>query len=232
MQMSELELKKMLEQGCLQLGINLALDAAEMFLKYLEELKLWNQKINLTAITSDREIVLRHFLDSLCLYKSIKRLETDNLTLLDIGAGAGFPGLPLKIIDPGLDITLMDSIEKKVFFMRHVIRRLGLGKGVKAVCGNAGSREILSAYGPAFDVITSRAVASLKDLLPISLPLCKINGHIIAIKGPAYADELKELEIKGVSTPAIKEIQAPFEERINYIVVFQKVPADGNSRQL
>ena len=122
----ETENKDLLVEGAKTFGIHLDGKAIEFFELYLKELLKWNQKINLTAIRSEKGIVLKHFLDSLSVYPYIPK----TCSLLDIGSGAGFPGIPLKITQPNLEMTLIDSVRKKVDFQRHIIRMLGL-KGTK-----------------------------------------------------------------------------------------------------
>ncbi|MEK7828169.1 MAG: 16S rRNA (guanine(527)-N(7))-methyltransferase RsmG, partial [Deltaproteobacteria bacterium] len=116
--MTNEEQKNILMAGGKELGLAIGDKELSSFLSYLKELKEWNKKINLTAITDDKDIIIRHFLDSLTLASFLSGKET----LLDIGSGAGFPGIPLNIVIPDLKITLMDSVNKKVIFMRHIIR--------------------------------------------------------------------------------------------------------------
>ena len=134
----EAENKDLLIEGAKTFGIDLDEKAIEAFGLYLKELLKWNQKINLTAIRSEKGIVLKHFLDSLSVYPYLP----EHSFILDIGSGAGFPGIPLKIIQPSFEITLIDSVRKKVDFQRHIIRRLGL-KGTEAIHGRVQDREIL-----------------------------------------------------------------------------------------
>lgn len=213
------ELARLLKDGASELGIALDEAAINAFFVYLEELKAWNRRINLTSIDSDREVVIRHFLDSLTPYRHIKGAER----LLDIGAGAGFPGIPLKIADPTIEVILMDSVEKKVHFMRHVIRKLGL-KGIEAVSGRVEERLLIDRYAFGFDCVISRAFTGLGRFIELSLPYLRAGGSIVAMKGPAYKDELEEAcGIKGLEPPQIYEIKVPFEERSTTLVIFKKL---------
>jgi 16S rRNA (guanine527-N7)-methyltransferase len=140
--------------------------------------------------------------------------------ILDIGSGAGFPGIPLKIAYPRLDVTLIESRKKKVYFMRHIIRSLGLGMAIKALDERAESVAFTKTHANTFDIVTSRAFSSLKDFLNVALPLCAPLGRIIAIKGPAVDNEL--IKVPGLSAPEITKIKVPFEARTNSLVIFTK----------
>ncbi len=219
MELKHGNLARLLKEGAAELGVALDEGAIAAFSVYLEELKAWNRRINLTSIDSDKEAVIRHFLDSLTPYRYIKGAGR----LLDIGAGAGFPGIPLKIADPTIEVTLVDSVEKKVHFMRHVIRKLGL-KGIEAVSGRVEERALIERYASGFDCVISRAFTGLGRFLELSMPYLKAGGSIIAMKGPAYKDELEEAgRIKGIEPPRIYEVKVPFEQRSTTLVIFKKV---------
>jgi len=160
----------------------------EQFLHYRQELLDWNSRINLTAITDPDEVLLKHFLDSLALLIVYDRPET---RLLDIGAGAGFPGLPLKIVRPQWHVTLLEATNKKVLFLRHMIEILQL-TGIEAMHGRA---EVLAhdgAFRASFDVVTARAVASLPTLLEYAAPFCHVGGQIILPKKGDLVEELAQ----------------------------------------
>lgn len=211
------KLKGLLRDGASQLGLELTQKAVDDFLIYLRELKAWNRKMNLTSIDDDRGIVIRHFLDSFTAHALFKGAER----LLDMGAGAGFPGIPLKILMPCLDVVLIDSVEKKVHFMRHVIRALGL-KGIEAMSGRVEDPSMIKRIPP-FDIVISRAFTELKNFIPLALPYLKAGGKIVAVKGPAYKEELKEAGLKGVIGPEVFEVAVPYEKRVNTLLVFTKV---------
>ncbi|HLC17795.1 MAG TPA: 16S rRNA (guanine(527)-N(7))-methyltransferase RsmG [Thermodesulfobacteriota bacterium] len=213
--MKEKELKDILRQGALELGVELDEGAIEKFRVYLRELTTWNKKINLTSIADEREIVIRHFLDSLTPWRILK--DSGCRTLLDIGSGAGFPGIPLKIAEPGLEVVLMDAVEKKVNFTRHVIRTLALS-GIRAEKARVEDPGFIRKYGGHFDCVISRAFSGLKKFIHIAEPLCREGGLIVAIKGPGAADELKELK----KAPEIREIRLPFSDRTTVILSFKK----------
>lgn len=212
------KLFKTLKSGAEELGVDLTEEALARLDEYLGELKAWNRKINLTAIDTDSEVVTKHFLDSLTPYRYLKGAAR----LLDIGAGAGFPGLVLKIADPSIDVVLMDSVEKKVHFMRHVIRKLGL-KGASAIAGRAGDMAVVESHRGAFDVVISRAFSELGGFLALAGPYLAPGGLVIAMKGPKYAEELKGTAgLKGFSPPETHEVRVPFTDRTTAVIIFHK----------
>jgi 16S rRNA (guanine527-N7)-methyltransferase len=174
----ELENRHLLVEGAEAFGIRLNEKQVEAFDLYLRELLKWNQKINLTAIRSEKGIVLKHFLDSLSVFPYLSKTAS----LLDIGSGAGFPGIPLKIVHPSLEITLIDSVRKKIDFQKHVIRMLGL-KGTEAIHGRIQGKEILQSMTGRFDAVISRAFSDLRTLLLLAFPLLKRGGILLAMKG-------------------------------------------------
>jgi 16S rRNA (guanine527-N7)-methyltransferase len=156
------------------------------------ELVRWNQKVNLTAITDPFEVAVKHFLDSLPALRSIP----EDATLLDLGSGGGFPGLPLKVLRPSLTITLIDASRKKVNFLKHVIRTLKLDK-IEALHIRAEDLANDPLYRHKFDVVISRAVSSLGLFRRRAWPLVIDTGAIIALKGDIAKDELNELPGRG-----------------------------------
>jgi 16S rRNA (guanine527-N7)-methyltransferase len=184
----EIPNKGLFVEGAKAFGIDLDERKIEAFELYLKELLKWNRKINLTAVRSEKGILLKHFLDSLSVYPYLP----ERSFILDIGAGAGFPGLPLKIVRPAVELTLIDSVRKKVDFQRHVIRILGL-KGVEAIHGRVQDKGILRDLGGRFDIILSRAFSDLQTLLALSLPFVKKAGTVIAMKGEVEDEEIKYL---------------------------------------
>src|SRR6266446_1507536 len=171
----------MFTEGLRQLGLGVNGPAGrerpllQQFLRYRQELLDWNTRMNLTAITDPGEVLIKHFLDSLSLLIVYDRPGT---RLLDIGAGAGFPGLPLKIARPQWHVTLLEATGKKVTFLRHVIETLQL-KNVVAVHGRAEELAHNAEYRAAFDIVTARAVASISTLLEYGAPYCRVGGQVI-----------------------------------------------------
>jgi 16S rRNA (guanine527-N7)-methyltransferase len=180
----EKENRTLLIDGSKVFGIDLEEKKIEDFERYFRELLKWNQKINLTAIRTEKGIVLKHFLDSL----SANPCLSDASTLLDIGSGAGFPGIPLKIVNPGLEVTLIDSVQKKVAFQRHIIRTLRL-TGIEAIHGRVQDQEVTQRLKERFDVVISRAFSDLSTLLILSQPFLKKGGKVLAMKGKRESEE-------------------------------------------
>ena len=140
--------------------------------------------------------------------------------VLDIGSGAGFPGLVLKIADPSLEVTLLDSREKRVFFLRHVLRTLGLGEGISAIHGRA--EALLPGYANAFDCVVSRAFSALSTFLALAGPYTRQGGFIIAMKGPRGREEAEAIEVNGLEGPRIEGVTLPFDGRKGFFIIFKK----------
>lgn len=175
--------------GSKELGIDLDEDKIEKFRIYKDLLKEWNNKINITAITEDKEIIIKHFLDSITPY--ILGLFKGEKKVIDIGTGGGFPGLPLKIINQDLDVTLMDSLNKRIRFLQEVLDSLELDK-IEAVHGRAEEVSRTKEYREVYDICISRAVASLDTLCEYCIPFVKPGGYFISMKGPDIDEELNQ----------------------------------------
>lgn len=175
-------------EGLRQLGLALDAHQLEQFPRYREELLDWNMRMNLTAITDPEEVLIKHFLDSLSLLLVYDKPQT---RLLDIGSGAGFPGLPLLIVRPQWHVTLLEATGKKVTFLHHIIEVLQL-KDVVAIQGRAEELGHRTEYRGAFDLVTARAVASLSTLLEYAAPYCRVGGQIIFPKKGALTEELEQ----------------------------------------
>lgn len=193
------------------------LNALEIYKDLLIE---YNKKFNLTAITQEEDIYLKHFYDSLTLTKSLNLKE--NLNILDIGTGAGFPGLVLKIFFPNLQITLIDSNNKKISFLNLVIKELDLSN-ITCICTRA--ENLPKEYLEYFDVVTSRAVSEIRILLELSLPFLKVNGYFIPMKSD-YQSELenanKTLKILNSKVLEIIEFKLPNENSKRTLIKIQK----------
>ena len=227
------ELLEILCQGAEELGVGELTEAqASAFSTYLDELKRWNSRINLTAIRDEREIVIRHFIDSLVPFKVLSGIKDGRGSILDIGAGGGFPGLPLKVVLPEMKVTLVDSVEKKVNFMRHAIRTIGLADAT-AVAGRAEDPAIIEAIGKGgFDCVISRALTELGAFVEMARPYLNEGGIIIAMKGPLEGAGTEaspgretpiKAELKAVESLEyeIVETSVPFAERVTTMVIFR-----------
>lgn len=198
-----------------KLNISVTKENLASLAKYKDLLVEYNKKFNLTAIKSDEEIYLKHFYDSLTLIKAYSL--NGNLKLLDIGTGAGFPGIVLKIFYPDLELTLLDSNHKKIAFLEVVIKELNL-KNV--TCINSRAENLPKTYREYFDIVTSRAVAHLRILLELSIPYLKVGGKLIAMKGLSE-DEIKE------SAKILEKLDSRIVDTIKF-----NLPIEGSNRSL
>lgn len=174
------------------------------FIKYMRLVQEWNEKINLTAITEDEEFIKKHFID--CI-KAFKSEEIRNAkTLIDVGTGAGFPGVPIAIMRDDLQVTLLDSLNKRINFLNLVVKELDL-KNVITIHSRAEDGARKSELREKFDVATSRAVANMAVLSEFCLPYVKVGGNFVALKGPAIEEELKNsTNALGVLGGKLKEV--------------------------
>jgi len=203
-----MNLQTMLLKGAEELGVKLSTKNINDFIIYLEELKIWSKKINLTGLKKDEDIITNHFLDSLSILKYIK----EDSTLLDIGTGAGFPGVPISIVYPGCFVTVLDSAQKKILFVRNIIRRLSL-RNVKAITGRAEAKEN-NLKGISFDFVVTRAVSDFYNVIKLSSPYLNQNGRMIVMRGEKGELELevmsKEIENLELSVDKIDVFNLPF----------------------
>lgn len=179
---------ELLIKGAQELGITLTEEKLRLFYIYLRDLKKWNRVYNLTAIRDDEGIVLKHFIDSLSYLKAIPARK--GLSIIDVGTGAGFPGIPLKICHPEMILTLVDSSTKKTLFLSHICRILGF-KDIKIIQKRF---EAIEDLGHSFDILVTRALYKIKDLLRYGIPILKPGGLIVVSKGPAFESEIREAE--------------------------------------
>ncbi|MBI5055218.1 MAG: 16S rRNA (guanine(527)-N(7))-methyltransferase RsmG [Nitrospirae bacterium] len=196
--MSRFSSHELLKKGLKELGIPCSDLQITAFMTFLSELRKWNSAYNLTALRTDEDIIVKHFLDSL-LY--LKAIPEGDLKLADAGSGAGFPGIPIKIVRPEIDITLIESSRKKCSFLRHMIRSLNLTQinVLEQRLENIGDEN-----KSAFDVIVSRAAFSIKAFLNTACPYVKEGGILVLSKGPKMTEELKELDTEDAVKDIIK----------------------------
>ncbi|MGN0950657.1 MAG: 16S rRNA (guanine(527)-N(7))-methyltransferase RsmG [Mitsuokella sp.] len=207
-------------------GLTLSEEQLRQFTRYYELLIEWNEKMNLTAITEEHEVAVKHMVDSLTAYDT--SLFQDGVSVIDVGTGAGFPGLPLKIFCPGIKLTLMDSLNKRVKFLQTVVTELGL-QNVECVHARAEEGARNQKYREQFDIAVSRAVARLPILCEYCLPFIKKGGHFLALKGRAYAEEAEEakkaIKVMGGSHTEVREVHLPdLEDKRAIIIVTKTMP--------
>lgn len=209
-----------------ELGLALTAGQQEQFGRYLELLLEWNARMNLTAIRDPEEIQVRHFLDALTC--ATVTGDLNDLSLIDVGTGAGFPGLPLKILYPLLRLTLADSIGKKIDFLRAVAAELGL-ESVTIVNDRAEEMGQDAAHREAYDWAVARSVAELRVLAEYLLPLVRPGGRMLAMKGEAVDEEmiaaLPSISQLGGGEATAHRVLLPGTDRIHVLVVIDKVAA-------
>lgn len=211
-------------KGLDELDIKLESKSIEDFRLYKELLKKWNEKINITAIKQDNEIDIKHFLDSLTIFKTgyIK----DGFKIIDIGTGGGFPGIPIKIANKSTEVVLLDSLNKRIKFLTEVINKTNLDN-IKAIHGRAEDYGRDEEYREKFDLAVSRAVAPLNILLEYCLPFVKVGGYFIAMKGPQINNEVEEskksLDLIGGIIEDRFDIKLPFSDITHKLLVIKKI---------
>ena len=216
-------LEELLFKSCGKIDVKLDEKQIGQFMAYKDLLLEWNEKMNLTAITDEREIMLKHFADCLMLCP-----ETDALggkTVIDVGTGAGFPGVPLKIARPELEVTLLDSLNKRITFLNEVVSGLGL-ENVKCLHLRAEDGGADKNLREKFDLCVSRAVADLSVLSEYCLPFVKVGGYFISMKGPDVSEETerakKAVKILGGSIEEVKKTAIPGTDIVHSLVIIKK----------
>ncbi len=189
---------------CRDFGTEITPDIENKLNLYGNLLLEWNEKINLTAITEPEDVLYKHFYDCILFFKN-SSIPTNN-KIIDVGTGAGFPGLVLKIVRPDLEVTLLDSLNKRINFLNDVINKLGL-KGINAIHSRAEEAGRNPLYREKYDIACARAVAAMPVLMEYCVPFVKVGGQFIAMKGPSAGDELalcnNAIKQLGVDKPTI-----------------------------
>lgn len=221
-----------LQAGCAELGIDLTAEQGAQFEQYYRELVTWNGRFNLTAITDYEDVQVKHFLDCLAGWPLVAEELGDGsssshpLRMVDVGAGAGFPGLPIKIVAPDLDLTLIDGTGKKITFLNHVAQTLQLDH-VHTVQGRAEELGRQEAFRGQFDLVTARAVAPLNTLVEYLLPLVRMSGLAVIFKGGSAPQEFiearKAIETLGGETVRLAPVRVPYLDASRFILLIKKV---------
>ena len=198
----------------------------QQFITYYELLLEWNSFINLTAITEYNEVIIKHFIDSISLVNACDLSK--NVKVIDVGTGAGFPGIPLKIVFPNLQITLLDSLNKRVKFLNEVIQKLGLAN-IDTIHGRAEDIAKMELYREKYDICVSRAVANLSTLSEYCLPFVRINGCFVSYKSEKITEEMKTakraIELLGGKINGQKEFILPESDINRNLFIINKVKA-------
>lgn len=208
-----------------KIDIEINNEQSQKFYNYMNLLLEWNEKINLTAITEPNEVILKHFVDSATIIKYIE----DNMKIVDVGTGAGFPGIPLNIINSKANYVLVDSLNKRINFLNEIINNLKL-ESINTV--HSRIEDFGKDNKESFDIATSRAVASLNILLEYLLPLLKVGGICICMKGSNAKEEIensnKALEILGGKIEKVEEIILPDSDIVRNIIIVRKIKSTPN----
>lgn len=218
-------LEELLCESCRKIGVELNQAQLKQFMTYKDMLIEWNEKMNLTAITDDREIILKHFVDCLALCSGA---DMSGKKIIDVGTGAGFPGVPVKIACPDIDITLLDSLNKRITFLNELTKVLGLEKTdcVHMRAEDGGNDKVLR---ESFDMCISRAVANLSVLCEYCLPFVRVGGMFISMKGPDVTQEIFEAEkavrVLGGEISEIKTVSIPETDINHSLIIINKIKA-------
>ena len=222
------EFKQEIEKYLEELNIELNEKQISDFYKYMKLLIEWNEKMNLTAIIEPKEIILKHFVDSLTINKYIEK----NAKLIDIGTGAGFPGIPLKILRPDINVTLVDSLNKRINFLNEVIKEISVEK-IETIHSRAEEIGKNIKYREKYDIATSRAVANVATLSEYLIPLVKENGKCIYMKGPDTEKELlngkKAINVLGGEVIKKEEFSIPKSDIKRTIIIISKIRKTPNN---
>lgn len=221
------EFKNDLSEKSNKIGLNMTEDQIKNLYTYMNLLLEWNNHINLTAITQENEIILKHFIDSLTIHQYIG----DKQNVLDIGTGAGFPGVPLKIIKEETNFILVDSLNKRIHFLEEVKNKLGLKK-IELIHSRAEDLAKDNKYRENVDIAVSRAVANLRVLVEYMLPFVKVGGKCICMKGPNLEEEINEsknaIKILGGKIEKVETIFLPESDIERNIVIIKKIEQTSN----
>lgn len=227
-------MRQTLYHGAQQFNLTLTEAQLNAFQTYSSELIAWNRRTNLTRIIEPEEITVKHFLDSLSVYRALRSVaaskdaHSSNFTfsMIDVGSGAGFPGLPLKIALSNIQLTLLESTAKKTAFLQHIVDTLRL-TGVTVLTARAEEVGHQAAHHEQYDVAVARAVSALPVLVEYTLPLVKVGGVLIAQKGQSPTEEIEAaanaLDILGGEVSQVLPVEIPGLEEVRHLIIIQKI---------
>lgn len=225
-----MEFFDLMNRACKDVGLELTEDKFNKFMIYKELIQEWNKQVNLTAITEDEAIIKKHFID--CI-KAFKLDEFKNAkSIIDVGTGAGFPGIPLAIMNEDTNVTLLDSLNKRINFLNVVVNKLGL-KNVTTIHSRAEDGARNNILREKFDIATSRAVANMSVLTELCIPYVKVGGNFIALKGPSIESELDNsfnaIKILGAKLIDVIEVEVEDTDLKHNLVLVKKIKSTPNS---
>ena len=216
--MQYIEFENIFKEECIKNNILIKEEKIKLFYDYMKYLLDWNEKINLTAIKEEKEFIVKHFVDSL----SISEIVGDNKRIIDVGTGGGFPGIPLKLLNENLNVSLVDSVNKKIMVLNDIINKMKLNN-IEAIHTRAEDLAKKKEYREGFDIAVSRAVSNMNTFVEYLLPFVKIGGYVVCMKGPGYEEELNAsktaIEILGGKIEEIKELKVSDELDRNIIII-------------
>ena len=219
--------ENILINGAQKMGINLHEEQIKKFSRYLELLVQWNQKINLTSLKTPQEIIIKHFLDSISCIKIInKYIRIEGIHIIDVGTGAGFPGVPIKIVCPSISLSLLEARKKKTIFLEKITKEINFQK-VEILNGRAETFGKCPDYRQKYDIVLSRALAFLSTLSEYCLPLVRVGGLFVAQKGRSYKEEidkaLKAVQFLGGELIGVESVRIPFINQERHLLIIKKI---------
>ena len=216
--------RDILTQSANEYGLQLTEKQLDGFTIYFEELVEWNEKVNLTAITAPQDVAIKHMIDSLSCYD--EEIFKKGATVIDVGTGAGFPGLPLKIFCPDIKLTLFDSLNKRILFLQAVAEKLGIND-INFIHSRAEDGGKSKQHREQYDIVVSRAVARLNILCEWCLPFVAVGGSFIALKGSQYSQELEEatgaIRLLGGEIAKVQKIKLPGIDDVRAVIYIKKI---------